>query len=244
MTQNIKSALGTLLGTLFLISTVEAAPVSITLKGNVYEWTKKKGRGDLLFRHTRTDVESPEETKTDSLYVDTVGRTVVREHLESKDGKPTLFFFERPQTDESGKIEVKDGKAHYTHTVAGKTKTDTTDAPESFVFPPTFLLYVQKHWKDFLAGESINMRLAVLEMRDDFGFKFFKVAQDEVQGKTFYSAKLKPTSLIISAIVDPIEFTLDDQKRVKSVRGRMPMKKKTESGDLEDFVGEITYGNQ
>ncbi|MBL7716448.1 MAG: hypothetical protein JNL01_13365 [Bdellovibrionales bacterium] len=245
MTQFSTCVFGTILFT-FLSSNTEAAQTAktITLKGNVYEWTSK-GRGDLLFRQTRIDTEKTDDTgttsQTESLYTDTVGRTVVRESMQAKNGKPTFFFFERLQTEESGKIEVRDGKAQYSYTKQGKTKTDVSDAGESFVFPPSFLIYVQTRWKEFLDGQSISMRLAVLERLEDFGFKFFKVSESKVQGKTLYEAKLKPTSLLIAAIVDPIEFTLDEEKIVKRVKGRMPMKKKVGEGEFEDFVGEIIY---
>ena len=57
-----------------------------------------------------------------------------------------------------------------------------------------------------MAGETISIRLPVLDRLETVGFKFFKEKDATLDGVKMTVIKMKASSFVIAALVDPVLF--------------------------------------
>jgi hypothetical protein len=100
---------------------------------------------------------------------------------------------------------------------------------------PPFLM---DHWAELLRGEAVRCRYIVLDRRETVGFTFAKDSETHRDGKEVIIVKMSPTSRIISALVDPLFFTLEKggQHRILEYSGRTALNVK-EGNKWKDFDG-------
>ncbi|CAN5526171.1 hypothetical protein BH10BDE1_BH10BDE1_15070 [soil metagenome] len=202
-----------------------------------------KDHTKLMFDY-KSDVEVVGDTTT---FVNTVfdlnGETLVIEKTVMKDDGETLVSFEQDQKQlkTQGKVELRDGKAEFTFTRDGKTKTDDEKAGADFIVTATLVAYVQGHWDAVIKGDTVKARLAVLDRMETVGFQFRKDSERQVDGVPVVILKMKPSSLVISALVDPLFFTFTaDGKQLMDLSGRANVKVLVD-GKLKDFDGYTVY---
>ena len=111
-----------------------------------------------------------------------------------------------------------------------ETETETLDPEKPLLVAPTTVPYLKQNWTQLMKGETLSARFAVLDRRETVGFKFFKVSAED-SGQPFRPdrvvIRMKPTSLIISALVKPLHFVFDSQGvHLLELEGRLPPKRK------------------
>lgn len=176
---------------------------------------------------------------------DLQGEVLVQEKtVMSVDGeRETLVSFEQDQKQlgTKGRIEIRDGKVNFTFVKDGKTKTDDEDLSPDFVVTSTLVKFVQENWSGLMAGGTLKVRLGVLDRIETVGFQFKKEREKELGGAPGLVLKMKASSVIISAIVNPIYFGFSaDGKRLFEIEGRTAVKVKVD-GKFKDFDGYTVY---
>jgi len=191
------------------LSIAEAKPVAAkVLKAELLDKKSEK----TLFRFTRTQ-------NGDSVtrhFVDLDGKLVVAETVSYSGDQLQRISFEQHQLSESGELDVKNGKIHFKYTKDGKTKTDEEKQNPTTISIDQIFTTLMKNWEALMKGETIHVRLIVLDRLETVGFKFFKEKDLKFKDKDVTVIKMKPASFIIAAIVDPLFFYFDKTEQKDS----------------------------
>lgn len=202
-----------------------------------------KDREKHMFNY-KSEVETVGDVTTfENNITDLQGGLLVVEKTVMKDGGKTLVSFEQDQKqlETVGRLEINDGKINFSFTKNGKVKTDDESFDADFIVTSTLVAFVRSHWERISKGETVKARLGVLDRLETVGFQF-KKEKEKMFGETAgVVVKMKPSSLIISAIVNPLflGFTADGS-RVMEVEGRTSVKVKVD-GKFKDFDGLTVY---
>ncbi len=174
------------------------------------------------------------------------GTELVREELIAEGPHVQAYDLDHKQIGEKGSLIVRGDKVFFTYVRDGKTETATEDAVENLIVGPTTVPYLHAHWAELMKGDTVSVRYAALDRKETVGFKFFKTEEKIEAGDEVVVIKMKPTSFIIAAIVDPLYFTFrkKDSVLLTLVGRTLP---KTKVGDKwKDVDAEIkfTYPSQ
>lgn len=175
-------------------------------------------------------------------FLDLEGKVLVVEKTIVKvgeNGAESLLSFEQDhrQLGTIGKIEVADGKAGFTFTKDGKAKTASETMEPNYIVTSMVLGFVQSNWEKLMKGETAKVRLGVVDRRESVGFSFSKESATDEK----VVIKMKPTSMIIAAIVSPLRFTFQpDGKKLIELEGRAAVKVQKD-GKFKDFDGFTVY---
>lgn len=203
------------------------AHAGLDLTAKVFE---DKNKEKQLFTFERSSEIQDARTIVNTVFKDMEGQVAVTEYAEfAKDklDQIQLYRQSQKQVGAEGSVEVKDGKAHFTYTQGGKTKKATEKAVENLVVTPSVLSYLQKRWSKIEKGEVVKIRLAVLDRLETVGFEFSKDKEIDHNGQKAIVVKMKPSSFIIAALVDPLHFYLSkDGQRLLEIHGRTTVKRK------------------
>lgn len=171
----------------------------------IYEtWTETEGDQKLR----KAEYRRPEGSLALKEEYWTKGGSFVRYELSDLDRKRVT------------RVRVDGNKLHYelreTSELGEKVKTGSEDLEPLHALGPGLLDRLQSVWDQAVAGEKVELRLAVPDRFESFWFKFKKVAETETE-VTFH---LKPSSFMIAMFVQSIEFVFDKAtRRLKTYRG-------------------------
>ena len=223
--------------TLFLIS---ASCFAGPLSGVIY--SQGSDHSKALFTFKRVEEVKGGQTQIHNTYTAPDGGVAVVEEAQLVDGKVARFSVDQNQLGESGFLEVKNGEIHFSYTKEGKTKTDQEDLTDNFIVTPTLVPFLQSHWDKILNGDTVDTRFGVLDRRETVGFKFFKIDNEAKSTESEkVLVKMKPTSMIISALVKPLIFVFDRKtKKLLEIKGRTAPKLKSD-GKWKDLDADVLY---
>jgi hypothetical protein len=189
-------------------------------KGQLFELGSHRGK--LLFREALTEtVEGGQLKAIRRVFSYPDGREAVVDEATFEGGALKRYRLEQKQTGAQGALEVSGGQVRFSHTAAGKTKTAEESLTPDLVVAPTVVPYLQARWDVLLKGGEVKVRYASLERRETVGFTFAKVSEKRVGDRDAMVVRMKPTSFIIAALVDPLYFTFDtSNRRLLEVIGR------------------------
>ena len=199
----------------------------------------------LLFTNDHVSVPTAKGYTFTNTYKDTDGNVVAVETTDViRDGdqfRVHLYKISQKQTSAEGSVEVKDGRAYFSYTKDGKTRKSDEAVGDDFVCGPTLLAYLHHRYDKILAGERVKARFIVLDRLETVGFEYFKEKDMEYKGQKAMMVKMKPSSFVVAAIVDPLHFIVPmDGTRVWEVDGRTQLKYKV--GDkLTDLDADTVY---
>lgn len=187
----------------------------------------KKNRENLLFNFKHeTKVEGAERTVKNT-FLSPEGTEVAVENVVFEGDKLKSYQQLQKQVGSDGKIEIQGDQVVFTQTQNGKTSSDKEKLKDNFVVGPTLIGYLQARWDEVMAGKTVNVRFGVIDRKETVGFSLKKEKDTEYGGKKAIVVKMKPTSFIIAALVDPLLFTLDAETgRVLELEGRVVPKLK------------------
>jgi 5S rRNA maturation endonuclease (ribonuclease M5) len=110
-----------------------------------------------------------------------------------------------------------------------------------FITGPVLEPFIQKHWQEFQKGDTIHVRLGVLELAETVGFKFWQYAQTKIADKPLIDIRMKASSIFIAMAVSPVDLFFDPAtKRLIRFKGRTPLKMKS-NGKLVPLDADIIY---
>lgn len=191
------------------------------------------------------DIElTPKDSVTSSqvFYRDLDGKVVVHETGLFSGDELQEYTIERPQTNEKGRIQVREGRVFFEYEGAdGKKKIDDEKLKGQVLCSTNFNAFVRKNWEQLSAGKAFSIRYAVWDRRETVGFTLEKMGESEHDGKKWLEIRMKPTSFVIAALVDPVHlwYSMDD-KKLLLLKGRVPAKKQID-GHWKDLDAEVVY---
>ncbi|MCB0421469.1 MAG: hypothetical protein KDD61_10770 [Bdellovibrionales bacterium] len=204
---------------------------------SIYEM--KSQRKKLLFTSQfERRVSEGKEIETVKFF-DPSGELAVEEEVRFSNGQVESFVEKSFQTKAEGLIKVVMNRVLFEWSVEGKVKKDDEALKGNFVTGLSLVRFVHKNWEPLKAGKEIDIRFAVPHRLETVGFSLKRQTQKEKKGSLLI--KMKPSSFIISALVDPVYFTFDESsKELRSYVGRVKPKKKV-NNSWKDLDAEVVY---
>lgn len=183
-------------------------------------------------------------TRTTATYKDLKGQPTVEEKGVVKGDELISFDVDQMQIKEKGRIEVQGDKILFTYEKDGKKKTAEEKLKKPFLTPANFNLYVSNHWADFSSGKEVEVRFAVWFRLETVGFKIFKVGETLKGSQKLIQLRMKPSSFVIAALVDPLNlwYTEDGQKLIE-LSGRVSTMLPDGMG-FKDLDADVRYNHQ
>lgn len=225
---------------IFLFGTSAAAE---TVVSKIYE--KGRGRERALFtQEIQIETSGAREVHRSSIRTaDADAQPVFTDEMRTENGRLIRYDAHHHQLAERWSAEVKDGTVHYRREIlsSGKTEADAEKIPDDFLIGPMIVPYLVQNWRTLEKGETLSVRLGVLQRQETIGFKFFKAGEAVWGTKKAVKILMKPTSVLIAALVDPIEFhfTPEDRKLVYTV-GRTQLRF-LKNGEWRDLTAETVF---
>lgn len=209
------------------------------LTGTIYD----KEDGKMMFKYLRQDQPMDEsgDSSSDIFYKDMEGKEALVEKIKFKNGKVTQFNLEQKQLVEVGQMIVTEDKIQFSYTKEGKTKTAEEKLKGVFVVGPTIVSLLRENWSKILAGETLDVRFGVFDRLETVGFSFRMEKEEKWKEQQTVVVKMKPSSWVIAAIVDPLYFRLTkSDPKILSVQGRVNPKQKVDN-KWKDLNGYTLY---
>ncbi len=219
---------------LFSMSTEE-------ITGEVFK--KDSSRKELLYKFKNIiQTDDKNLTVSDAQFLDLDSKVVVKETSHRQGSKLVKYEMEHLQTNRKGSIVVDNGNILFNLEENGKKKSvETEKLKDNFVVGHTLLPYVSEHWKEIMDGKTIDIQFGVWDRQETVGFSLFKIGQEKLNEQDVILLKFKPTSFVISALVDPVIFKFSmDGKQLEGMIGRVVPKKK-DGEKWKDLDAEVIY---
>ena len=215
------------------------AALALSYTGIAYEIGSNKQKA--LYKYERDGVQKGDKEEIHGAFKDMQGEVAVEETLTVQGSKFVKLEIDQKQLKQSAKIEVIDGKINFTKTADGKTTTVTEDLDTTLVSGGNMQYFIRDHWAEIAKGETVSFRFAVWERQETVGFKIFKTGIEGEGVDKRVILKMKPTSFIIAALVDPLIFRYnEDGSHLMELRGRMPARLKV--GDkYKELDADLVY---
>ena len=218
---------------LLLTGSVFATPKPLArVLGDLFD--EESNRTKLLYKFETViskDEKTPEFFFRENNYFDLQGNVVASEKVQIKVDEILRYELDQKQTGIKATVEIKDNKVHYTYGVPGAQKTAVEKAEPGMIIGPSMIHYLMNRWDQLIKGETVSARFIVPERLETVGFKYFKEEETKFDGKDAVVIKMKPSSIIIAAIVTPLYIYFSkDGSMVYAIKGRtLPKQKKGDS---------------
>ena len=237
--RNVKSIV--LLAACFLSTHLALTQSAVAANCTADFYALGSNQTEKLFHFNREEVVVGDKTVAKVVTKDLSAKVVVTEELTMQGPRVLKYVQDEKQTGESGALEVKGDSLVFSYTKNGETKTATEDSPDDLIVPPAIEDFLKRNWTPILKGDSVSARFAVLDRKETVGFKFFKISETKFDGQEAIVVKMKPTSIVISALVDPLLFTMSkDGARTLKMEGRVLAKQQVDD-KWKDLDAEIVY---
>lgn len=230
----------TLIWTVLFLSFSTFAQEKVT--GTLYSL---KGKPDtVLYTSVFEGTLQGDVVATDVVYKDAQGQVVVTEKGQVKGAQILSYEMNRPQTSEKGQFKVTDGKIYFTYEgPGGKKKSAEEKVKGDLLSTANFNAFVLSKWDELASGKGVDVRFAVWDRLETVGFTLQKTGETEKNGEKLLELRMKPTSFVIAAIVDPIFFWYGfSDKKLRSMKGRVSPKIQ-ENGKWKDLDANVVYAH-
>ncbi|KYG61156.1 hypothetical protein AZI85_09395 [Bdellovibrio bacteriovorus] len=186
--------------------------------------------------------ESDGGIHSEAVYKDLTGKTVVREQGVIQGAQVKSYEIERPQTSEKGKFTVAGDKIHFEYTGAnGKKKTADEKLKGLLLSTANFNAVVKENWDVLSSGKELDVRFAVWDRLETVGFTLKKMGDTDKGGEKWMELRMKPTSFVIAALVDPVYLWYShESKKLMVMKGRVAPKIESR-GQWKDLDAEVVY---
>ena len=106
-----------------------------------------------------------------------------------------------------GSVKVTGGKYEMSFARDGHTDTDEGTMEETLLVRDQIIPFMRRHWAKVMRGETVPYRLFVPDRLRTIGFEFYKKRETVVRARPAIVIRMKPSSLILFALVGSIDFT-------------------------------------
>lgn len=173
-----------------------------------------------------------------SRYLDSEKKEAMTEEAYYYQMKLQKYTVKQAQLNEVYELNVTDKKITFSIQKNGATKAITKATPENLLVGPSFVPFLQMHWKELNSSKKVMANLAVMDYMDTLRFEFEKIPSSDDRGVT---VRMRPTNIIISAVVNPVYFLVqNDGAKILELKGPMLVKLKV-GNSWEDFDGRAVF---
>jgi hypothetical protein len=202
------------------------------LTGKVFE----SGTSNVLYHFKRTGKRDGETVYVLREFTYPDGKLAARERVTYIGGKLASFQLDELQIGAQGTTTAEtDAKGRrkllftYSTGVGNKAKKKTSSEVPSgeAVVGDMLPVFLRDHWDELMRGKPASFRFIAQDRLETVGFKIVKEAETTWRGQPAVRLRMEPTSMIISAIVDPLFFIVEKNgtHRVLEYDGRTTPKK-------------------
>ena len=170
---------------------------------------------ELQFRFTRQSTRSGSTVNVLREYTYPNGKVAVRERIVYEGDDLVSFTLDELQAGGSGSVKIT-GKPpagnisfKYIKEPGAKEKSRTEELRPDTILGDMLAPFLVSHWDRLMKGESVKCRYIAVSRRETVGFTFLKTSESTSDGKPAVVIKMEPTNPIISALVDPLFFTME-----------------------------------
>jgi hypothetical protein len=169
------------------------------------------------------------------------GKVALIEKTSLKGIEVLNFEIDQKQLETTAVIKVGSEKVIFTKTKDGKTKEDDEKRKPTFVITGNFQKFIASRWAEIMTGKEVEFRYGVWDRMETVGFEVKKIGEEGNGEQKRVVLKMKPSSMIIAALVNPIEFKFTgDGKRLMEMKGRVGPKQLI-NGKWKDLDAEVVY---
>jgi hypothetical protein len=203
------------------------------LAGTIYSKDRKK----VLFKFTRRSTRNGDRLEVTRDFSHPDGRPALKEKVIYQGDELLEYDVDDLQTGARGSARILPWPAQsskkiisfdYVKDVRAKTKprTGTETLRNECLVSDMVAPFLLDHWTGLVKGEEIKCRYVVVDRRETVGFTFVKDSETRHDGREVMIVKMSPSSAIISALVDPLFFTIEKngRRRILEYSGRTPLK--------------------
>lgn len=197
-------------------------------KGEIRDRAERR----LLFNYERQATTQGDKRVVTRTFKTPSGDVAAVETCHYQGSKVVRMEIDQRQTGGKGWYEVRGDKVHFEWSEGGKSKSDSESLKDNMVSADEVVPFLHSKWEELMAGKTLHIRFPVIDRAETVGFKFFK---DKEVGDAVI-IKMKPSSLIIAGLVDPLlfKFQKGGDKKLLEVNGRVTPKIQ-ESGKWKDL---------
>jgi hypothetical protein len=188
------------------------------LTGTIYSRDAKAGQP--LFRLKRVATRDGSMLRVLREYSYPDGKLAAREHVVYEGNSLSVFELEELQTGAAGSATIEPNAQHPSNAFiafqyAANSSTRTKPKIRREPLQPDTLVndmvgpFLAGHYDRLLRGEKVECRYVVISRKETIGFTFVKDSESKWRGKDVLILKMEPTSPLISALVNPLFFTIE-----------------------------------
>lgn len=226
---------------ILVLGILTAASVSFgqNYSGTLYE--KDSKRDAVLYTLKVTTSPEGSHELVHGQYTSSAGELVVEEKGILNGSHLVKYEVSQKQKNWSGRIEVKGNEVHFWKSENGKEKSSKEKLGSSLVVSSNFQRFIRDNWAALSSGKAIAFRYGVWARAETVGFEIFKIADETAGAEKLMVLKMKPSSFLIAALVDPLifKFKSDGSKLIEMI-GRVPPVRK-DGSKFKDLDAEVVY---
>jgi hypothetical protein len=160
-------------------------------------------------------------------FVTPAGVPVTTEQLVLEDGEFREYAVVHHEAGQEGRVRRVGDRVEFSYTRDGGTETSREDYTSNFVAGAGIRTYIQAHWAEIQAGDTLKIRMPVPDRLQSLEFKLWKDSTRKTERGEAVVVKMRPASFLLAALVDPVYFTFsEDGQDIWELNGRMsPIRK-------------------
>jgi hypothetical protein len=176
-------------------------------------YARGSNRKTVLYKLTRTVSRNGNFVKATRDFTSPDGKLADRERLTYDGNNLVSYELDDPQTDSKGSAKVvHDGdkaKLVFEYRTGNKTKTGSETFRPDTVVNDMIYPCLESHWKELSSGQVVKCHYIAWSRGETVGFDFVKTGESTANGMPVVIVKMSPSNFIISALVDPLMFTIE-----------------------------------
>jgi len=185
------------------------------LTGAIYGQGADKDK--LLYKFRREATRSGKKLIVQRDYTSPNGRLAAQERAIYEGNDLVSYELKEPTIGSLGSATIKrdsknPAKASVEFRFSGETgakpKLDSEALRENTLVNDMIAPFLASHWDKLMDGKKLKCRYVVVPRKETVGFTFVKDSESVWRNQSVIILKMDPTSPIISALVDPLYFTM------------------------------------
>lgn len=186
--------------------------------------------------------EKEDGVHTLAIFRDLQGKEVINEKGHLQGAKILSYEINQGQTQEKGRFKVEGDKIRFEYEGPNGKKKEAEEKTKGFILSTAnFNAFVKENWQSLSSGKEMDVRFAVWDRLETVGFTLKKVHESASGSDKWIELRMKPTSFVIAALVDPIflSYSMSDQKLIQ-MKGRVAPKQ-FKDGKWKDLDAKVLY---
>ncbi len=187
-------------------------------------------RKTVLFNFRRTATRSGSTVHVERQFLNTNGSVAAVEKVRYESNQLVSFEMQEFQANVSGSVQIEPDRGNparqkifisFDYDLRPAKGRARALQPNTIV-DDTLYPFLMAHWDDLMRGNAVKFRFVSLEWERTFEFRLLKTGESVENGQPVVQITMKPTSLFVAKLVNPLVFTAEKNSphRILSYTGR------------------------